>query len=150
MCDLMREMAEEEERIITEACNYYDKNQEDEQREILAITMREIGQQEIEKPRQHNLHGVGSAIEYYNPKTATKEYATGVYPTMSEVVRDNKVYVPNHQHNRNSQYGTWNRDGYRRDNNINDDVRTQPWKNRFDDDDGICRDPYAYYSGDWY
>jgi hypothetical protein len=140
----MLEMVEEEEKsAIEEACQHYD-----EQEEILKITMREIAQQEMKQPSMSSL---GPAASYYSPVTKTKDYHTGNFPTLAEVQKENRFSSYSHNsHNPNSQYGTWDRDGYRKNNGIATDDRDQPWKNRFDDDDGVCRDPYAYYSGDWY
>lgn len=136
MCNLLLEMAEEEEREHTLADTFFDESL---QGEILQIAMREIGMQNM------HVKETPKAITYqekenqrFSESILLKDYATGSFPSMADVSKENK-------YKNNSHSNSWDRNWER--NKVNDQ---RPWANRFDDDDGVCRDPYAYYHGDWY
>jgi len=139
-------LEDEEKRAIEDAEVAYDLHNMSEQEEILQITMREIAQQDLKRESEHR--HFGSAI-------IMKEYATGTFPSLVDVTKENRVssYTPAYNSGYGgTRYGVWDKDGRWNKDGVRpvDDEDRRPWANRFDDDDGVCRDPYAYYSGDWY
>lgn len=141
-------LLEEEKAAIENAEIAYDlmDAQEREQAQILAQTLREIGEQDIvvfedDVEEQPSLFKDNRPAPYeYRDGVVLKSYSTGEHPSMEDVIKENKR--PSYPYY-GGGYGVWGADGRREEGG-------RPWANRFDDDDGVCRDPYSYYSGDWY